>query len=78
MAHVEEILKGKYPAKEHARRVGEWITQNGGKKTGLIYLEAQKQKFIEVREPYDGPLCLFASNSIYIRSQCANRFTTGQ
>jgi hypothetical protein len=59
MAHIDEILKGKYPAKEHARRVGEWITQNGGKKNGLIYLEAQKQKFNEVCETHNGPLCFF-------------------
>jgi hypothetical protein len=48
MADVAEILRGKYPAKEHAKRVAEWIVQNGGKKDGLIYLEAQKLKYNEV------------------------------
>jgi hypothetical protein len=48
MVSVNETLRGKYPAKEHARRVAEWIVQNGGKKDGFIYLEAQKLKYNEV------------------------------
>jgi Xaa-Pro dipeptidase len=55
MAALEEILKGKYPAKEHARRVGEWIIRNGGKKNGLIYLESQKLKYNEVSKPCSDP-----------------------
>ena len=48
MASVDEILKGKYPAKEHAKRVTEWIVSKGGSKDGILYLEAQKQKYNEV------------------------------
>ena len=39
---------GKYPAKEHARRVAEWIAGNGGPKSGVIYLEGQALKIHEV------------------------------
>jgi hypothetical protein len=46
--NFEEVLKGKYPAKEHARKVAKWILENGGDKKGTIYLEAQKQKLNEV------------------------------
>lgn len=45
--NYEEILKGKYPAKEHARKVAKWIIEKGGDKNGTIYLEAQKQKLNE-------------------------------
>jgi Xaa-Pro dipeptidase len=44
----ELVLKGKYPAKEHARKVAKWIIAKGGDKKGTIYLEAQKQKLNEV------------------------------
>ena len=44
----DPILKGKYPAKEHAHRVVEWIVANGGEKKGVIYLEGQKTMMIEV------------------------------
>jgi hypothetical protein len=39
---------GKYPAKAHARRVAEFIAENGGPKDGVIYLEAQKTAMVEV------------------------------
>lgn len=39
---------GKYPAKAHARRVAEYIRQNGGADGGIIYLEAQKTHMVEV------------------------------
>jgi hypothetical protein len=39
---------GKYPAKAHARRVADFIAENGGPKDGVIYLEAQKTAMIEV------------------------------
>ena len=48
MAISSEILKGKYPAKDHARRVAEYIVKHGGDSAGIIYLEAQKTKIIEV------------------------------
>jgi Xaa-Pro dipeptidase len=46
--NYDEVLKGKYPAKEHARKVAKWIIDKGGDKKGTIYLEAQKQKLQEV------------------------------
>ena len=49
--NYDEVLKGKYPAKEHAKKVAEWLIANGGDKTGTIYLEAQKSKLNEVRCP---------------------------
>ncbi|CAI6337205.1 unnamed protein product [Periconia digitata] len=45
--NYDEVLKGKYPAKEHAKKVAEWLIANGGDKTGTIYLEAQKSRLIE-------------------------------
>jgi hypothetical protein len=45
--NYEEVLKGKYPAKEHAKKVKEWLVSKGGDKNGTIYLEAQKQKLNE-------------------------------
>jgi Xaa-Pro dipeptidase len=44
----DDVLKGKYPAKAHAKKVAEWILEKGGDKTGTIYLEAQKSKLLEV------------------------------
>ena len=44
----DPILKGKYPAKDHTRRVVEWIAANGGEKKGIIYLEGQKTMMVEV------------------------------
>jgi Xaa-Pro dipeptidase len=49
--NYEEVLKGKYPAKAHAKKVAEWIIEKGGDKNGTIYLEAQKQKLNEVCIP---------------------------
>lgn len=43
----EQVLKGKYPAKAHAKKVAEWIVSNGGDEKGTIYLEAQKNKLLE-------------------------------
>lgn len=45
--NYDEVLKGKYPAKEHARKVAKWLIERGGDKNGTIYLEAQKQKLNE-------------------------------
>jgi Xaa-Pro dipeptidase len=44
----DEVLKGKYPARAHAKKVADWIIAKGGDKTGTIYLEAQKAKLLEV------------------------------
>jgi hypothetical protein len=48
MASVDEILKGKYPAKANAKKVADWIVDKGGKPDGIIYLESQKLKYNEV------------------------------
>ncbi|KAF2684570.1 putative Xaa-Pro aminopeptidase [Lentithecium fluviatile CBS 122367] len=45
--NYDEVLKGKYPAKAHAKKVAEWIVAKGGDNTGTIYLEAQKSKLLE-------------------------------
>lgn len=47
--NVREVLKGKYPAKTHARKVKEWVIANGGDAEGVVYLEGQKTKMNEVR-----------------------------
>lgn len=46
--NYSQVLKGKYPAKDHSRKVAKWIIEKGGDKKGTIYLEAQKQKLNEV------------------------------
>lgn len=46
--NVREVLKGKYPAKLHAKKVKEWIVANGGDAEGVVYLEGQKTKMNEV------------------------------
>ena len=43
----EQVLKSKYPAKLHAKRVAEWIVKNGGE-NGVLYLEGQKTRMNEV------------------------------
>ena len=47
--NVEQVLKGKYPAKEHARRVVEWMRSHakGKEVKGVLYLEGQKTRMIE-------------------------------
>ena len=47
MTSTEGILAGKYPAKAHARRVVEYLRQNGFQGDGVLYLEAQKTRMIE-------------------------------
>jgi hypothetical protein len=44
----EQVLKSKYPAKAHAKRVAEWIVNNGGDPKGVLYLESQKTRMNEV------------------------------
>lgn len=51
---LENILKRKYPAKEHAKKVTDWIKSHGGHGDGIIYLEGQKTRMIEVRYSGDG------------------------
>ena len=47
LSSADTILKGKYPAKAHARRVAEYIQLQGHPKEGVVYLEAQKTKLVE-------------------------------
>ncbi|KAI9650343.1 hypothetical protein NHQ30_000356 [Ciborinia camelliae] len=44
---TDEILKGKYPAKEHARKVVEYIKSKEPNADGVLYLEGQKTVMIE-------------------------------
>jgi Xaa-Pro dipeptidase len=46
--NYDDVLKGKYPAKLHAKKVKEYIVSKGGDSTGTIYLEAQKSRLLEV------------------------------
>jgi Xaa-Pro dipeptidase len=46
--NYDEVLKGKYPAKTHAKKVKEWIVSQGGDAKGTVYLEGQKTKMLEV------------------------------
>jgi len=39
---------GKYPAKAHCRRVAQWIAENGGPTSGVIYLEGTGTAMTEV------------------------------
>jgi hypothetical protein len=52
MTDYLEVLKGKYPAKEHARKVADHIVKHGGDPNGVIYLEGQKTRMIEVINSY--------------------------
>lgn len=40
---------GKYPAKDHCRRVAKWIAAHGGQSEGVIYLEGQTTAMVEAR-----------------------------
>ncbi|RAL59546.1 hypothetical protein DID88_006540 [Monilinia fructigena] len=44
---TDQVLKGKYPAKEHARKVVEYIKSKEPNAEGLLYLEGQKTVMIE-------------------------------
>ncbi|KAF8856598.1 putative Xaa-Pro aminopeptidase pepP [Acephala macrosclerotiorum] len=49
-ARALKVLKGKYPAKEHAKRVVEWMKKNHkgkGEVGGMLYLEGQKTRMLE-------------------------------
>jgi len=48
MATELEILNDKYPAKDHAKKVAEHIVKQGGDPKGVLYLEGQKLRMIEV------------------------------
>lgn len=47
MSSTDLILKGKYPAKAHAKRVADYLQTAGYAKEGVVYLESQKTRLIE-------------------------------
>ncbi|KAH6693502.1 xaa-Pro dipeptidase [Plectosphaerella plurivora] len=47
MADYESILKGKYPAKQHAKRVADIIRSKVPDATGILYLESRHTKMAE-------------------------------
>jgi len=47
MADFEAVLKGKYPAKAHAKRITEYILSKVPNATGVLYLEGRMTKLIE-------------------------------
>ena len=47
MVDFEAVLKAKYPAKAHARRVIEYIRKKSPHASGTLYLEGQKTRMIE-------------------------------
>jgi Xaa-Pro dipeptidase len=47
MADYELVLEGKYPAKEHAKRVVEHIRTKVPEVSGVIYLEGRMSKLME-------------------------------
>lgn len=49
---LDAALKEKYPAKAHVRKVAKWLKEHGGDGKGVIYLEGQKDRLIEVRLVY--------------------------
>jgi Xaa-Pro dipeptidase len=47
MTVLEEVLRGKYPAKAHAQKVAKWMKEQGAEVQGTLYLEGQKTRMIE-------------------------------
>ncbi|KAL1888352.1 hypothetical protein Cpir12675_006207 [Ceratocystis pirilliformis] len=48
MENYESILKGKYPAKAHAKRVAEYIrNKRGGDSNAIFYIEGRQTKLLE-------------------------------
>jgi hypothetical protein len=67
MTTTEDVIKGKYPAKAHAKKVVEYIKSKGGDITGTLYLEGQKTRMIEVRSYMLLYLALFYVTSLFAR-----------
>jgi hypothetical protein len=44
----DQILRSKYPAKAHAKRVADYIVDHGGDRKGVLYLESAKKQMNEV------------------------------
>lgn len=43
----ESVLKGKYPAKSHAKRVLELVREKVSDANGILYLEGRMTKMLE-------------------------------
>ena len=67
MTTTEDVIKGKYPAKTHAKKVVEYIKNKGGDMTGTLYLEGQKTRMIEVRSYMLLYFALFYATSLSAR-----------
>ena len=67
MTATEDVIRGKYPAKAHAKKVVEYIKSKGGDMTGTLYLEGQKTRMIEVRSYMLLYLTLFYATSLSAR-----------
>ena len=67
MTTTEDVIKGKYPAKAHAKKVAEYIKSKGGDMTATLYLEGQKTRMIEVRSYMLIYLALFYATSLSAR-----------
>jgi Xaa-Pro dipeptidase len=50
--NFENILKGRYPGKAHAKRVAQHLREKGATQDGIIYLEGRHTK---MQEDNDGP-----------------------
>lgn len=43
----DSVLRGKYPAKQHARRVAQLLQEKIPNVKGYLYVEGRKTKFLE-------------------------------
>nr|POE87777.1 putative xaa-pro aminopeptidase pepp [Quercus suber] len=50
---------GKYPAKDHARRVAKWIADHDGPTKGVLYLEGTAERLVEVSRAISSPFLFF-------------------
>ncbi|KAF1813150.1 putative Xaa-Pro aminopeptidase [Eremomyces bilateralis CBS 781.70] len=62
-----DILKGKYPAKAHAKRVADLIIEKGGDPKGVLYLEGKKT---QIYEDSDQPVLFRQRRHFYYLSGC--------
>ncbi|OJD16437.1 hypothetical protein AJ78_03378 [Emergomyces pasteurianus Ep9510] len=66
-ASVDKILAGKYPAKDHAKRVAARVRELGHGEAGIFYLEGQKTQMIEDN---DGPMPFRQRRNFFYLSGC--------
>jgi Xaa-Pro dipeptidase len=81
MVALEPILKSKYPAKAHARRVAEYLKEQAHVGDAIIYLEAQKTKLIEDNDepvPFRYLKFLFTCQLFFNPCVDTNQFFTRQ